>query len=208
MTPSDEAVALLVERVEGNLLAAAQEIEKLLLLHGTGPLDADAVAESVGNSARFDIYGLVDSALEGDAARSVRILGALKGEGTEPVLVLWALAREVRSLSAMAYEISRGAQVDAVLARRRVWERRKPLVKAGLKRHGASRWQALLRRCGRVDRVIKGVAPGRAWDELLQLSMRIAGVNVPGPSAARRAGGRASGALERDGRRWINECTT
>ncbi len=198
MMPSDEAVALLVERVEGNLLAAAQEIEKLLLLHGAGPLDAEAVAESVGNSARFDVYGLADGVLEGNAARIVRILSGLKGEGTEPVLVLWALAREVRSLSAMAYEVARGAQVDAVLARHRVWERRKPLVKAGLKRCGVARWQALLRRCGQVDRVIKGAAPGRAWDELLQLSMQIAGVNVLGP---RRSSGSGEHGMQAGDRR-------
>lgn len=193
LVPSDDAVALVAERVEGNLLAAAQEIEKLVLLHGTGPLDAETVAASVGNSARFDVYALADSVLEGKPSRIVRILNGLEAEGVEPILVLWALAREVRGLAAMAFEIAKGAQADAVLARHRVWERRKPLVRNGLKRHGATRWQALLRQCGQVDRVIKGAAPGRPWDELLHLSMQIAGVQVPGPDARKGTGGRDGG---------------
>lgn len=181
LNPTEDAVALLAERVEGNLLAAAQEIEKLALLHGSGPLNAEAVAESVGNSARFDVYGLVDCVLEGNVPRAVRILQGLEAEGTDPVLVLWALAREARSLAAMAFEVSKGGAVDALLAKHRVWERRKPLVRAGLKRHNAARWQALLRQCARVDRIIKGAAPGRPWDELLHLCMRIAGAHVPLP---------------------------
>ena len=93
-----DAAQLLAERVEGNLLAANQEIEKLALLNPGGTIDAAAVAHAVANSARYDIFQLSEAALDGDAARALRILAGLKSEGTEAPLVLWALAKELRSL--------------------------------------------------------------------------------------------------------------
>lgn len=176
MQPDAEGVALLAERVEGNLLAADQEIEKLFLLHGAGQINARAIADAVVVSARFDVYGLVDSALAGDGARAVRVLKGLQGEGVEPVLVLWALAREIRSLTEMAYEMHAGATVDRVMAAHRVWDARKPLIKGGLKRNSLPQWQAMLRHAGQIDRIIKGVTPGNVWDEMLRLALLMAGI--------------------------------
>ncbi len=178
MQASREAVLLLVERVEGNLLAAAQEIDKLLLLHGPGRIDAEAVADAVSDSARYNIYTLVDTALSGKVDKTLKILNGLRGEGVEPVLVLWALSREIRSLSAMAAEVRKGAPIESVLGRQRVWERRKPLVRDALKRHQLGRWYALLQHCARIDRIIKGVEVGKPWDELLQLGISMAGITV------------------------------
>ncbi len=178
LQPSQEAVALLVERVEGNLLACAQEIEKLLLLHGEGAVDVDKVAASVADSSRFDIYKLVDGALQGDVARTSRIINGLKGEGVEPVLVLWALSREIRSMANMAFEATQGAGVEQVLAKHRVWDKRKALVRSGLKRHSLPQWQAMLKRCAEVDGMIKGGRPGNVWDELLQLSLWLGGLRL------------------------------
>ena len=178
LQPSQDAVALLVERVEGNLLACAQEIEKLLLLHGEGKIDVDQVAASVADSSRFDIYKLVDGALQGDAARTSRIINGLKGEGVEPVLVLWALSREIRAMESMAFGISQGANLGQVLAKHRVWDKRKPLVQSGLKRHPLPAWQAMLKRCAEVDGMIKGGRPGNVWDELLELSLWLGGTRL------------------------------
>lgn len=178
LQPSREAVALLVERVEGNLLACAQEIEKLLLLHGAGPVDVDQVAASVADSSRFDIYKLVDGALQGDAVRTTRIVNGLKGEGVEPVLVLWALSREIRAMAGMAFELSQGARGEQVLAKQRVWEKRKPLVRVGLKRHSLAHWQAMLDCCAEIDAMIKGGRTGNVWDELLELSLRLGGIQL------------------------------
>ncbi len=180
LAASSEAVALLVERVEGNLLACAQEIEKLLLLHGPGRITLEQVAAGVADSARFDIYGLVDRALEGEAARILRVVRALRAEGVEPVLVLWALAREIRQLARMAAEIEAGAPLAATLSRHRVWEKRKPLVRAALQRHGAASWRSLLHRCHAIDATIKGARPGNPWDELLDLALAVGGVAVVG----------------------------
>ncbi len=178
MRASAEAVALLAERVEGNLLAAAQEIEKLHLLYGEKPLELPDVVAAVADSARFNIYELVDTALSGDASRSVRTLRGLQGEGIEPVLVLWALAREIRQLAGMALEMESGSPPDQVMRQYRVWEQRKPVVRQGLQRHNRSRWQQMLRRAARIDRLIKGIDKGNPWDELLQLVLLMAGIRL------------------------------
>ena len=178
LQPTPQAVALLVERVEGNLLACAQEIEKLLLLHGAGAIDEEAVAAGVADSARFDIYKLVDEALQGDGARTARIVVGLQSEGVEPVLVLWALTREIRAMARMAHLLQKGAAPDQAMAKSGVWDKRKPLVRAGLKRHGAMQWQAMLGKAGELDALIKGGRAGNVWDELLALSLWLGGVRL------------------------------
>lgn len=179
LQPSAEAAGLLAERVEGNLLACAQEIDKLRLLLDAGPVDAAAVAAAVADSARFDVYALVDAALAGEADRSLRMLAGLRGEGVEPVLVVWALARELRGLAAMAWEMGRGEPVGAVMARHRVWAKRQAVVGKALPRHKPEAWQALLAACARLDRVVKGLAPGSPWDELVHLCLCLAGRPLP-----------------------------
>jgi DNA polymerase-3 subunit delta len=177
MRASRDALQLIAERVEGNLLAAAQEIEKLYLLHGAAELDVDGVAELVADSARYDVFGLVDAALAGDAAHALRILAGLRAEGVDPVLVLWALAREIRTLAQMTRELQ-GSGLAQVLAAYRVWDKRKPLLSAALQRIRGRQWWQLLQRCARLDRVVKGRAAGSAWDELLQLILSLAGVHA------------------------------
>ncbi|HEC29174.1 MAG TPA: DNA polymerase III subunit delta [Gammaproteobacteria bacterium] len=175
---SRDAISLLADKVEGNLLAARQEIDKLLMLHGPGRIDADAVADAVSDCARYSIYGLVDTVLTGHADKTVMILNGLRDEGVDPILVLWALSREIRGLSAMAAEVRKGARIESVLTRQRVWERRKPLVREALKRHGLGRWYGFLQQNARIDRIIKGLEPGKPWDELLQLGLAMAGKKV------------------------------
>jgi DNA polymerase-3 subunit delta len=175
LQPTPEAVQVLAERVEGNLLACAQEIDKLALLVVDGAIDVAAVTAAVADSARFDVFGLVDSALAGEAERSVRILTGLRGEGVESALVVAMLARELRSLAAMAWEVGRGATAGTVMARHRVWPKRQPLVGKALSRLGADTGFSLLSDCARLERVAKGRAPGKPWDELVQLCLRLAG---------------------------------
>jgi len=166
-----EAVQLLADRVEGNLLAAAQEIDKLFLLHGAGKLNFQQAAEAVTDSSRFSIYDLVDNALAGNVVRTARIIGGLKNEGIEPVLMLWALTREVRMMAKIS---EANISPDAAMSKLRVWDNRKTLVRKALSRHSAGRWKLFLKRCAKIDKVVKGVEPGRAWDELLMLSTQIA----------------------------------
>lgn len=192
MQPTRDAVQLLAERVEGHLLAAAQEIDKLGLLVGSGPVTAEQVAEAVVSSARFDVFGLSDAALAGDTARVVRMLDGLRSEGEEPVLVLWALAREVRTLSALAHGKNSGESLHALFAKHRVWDKRKPLFEKALSRHSAARWRQILRRCGTVDRVIKGRETGNTWDELVDLALLIGGTMPPGSRKPAVGGGRVN----------------
>lgn len=182
MQPTPAAVAALAGRVEGNLLAGVQEIEKLLLLRGPGAVDEADVMGAVADSARFDVFTLADSALAGDPARCVRILRGLQGEGVEPVLVGWALTRDIRLLAALSRGLAQGKKPFALYQQHRVWEKRQPLIERALKRHSPAQCWALLRLCARVDRVTKGRAAGNVWDELLQLSVMMAGVRIEGPA--------------------------
>ncbi|MDH3525943.1 MAG: DNA polymerase III subunit delta [Gammaproteobacteria bacterium] len=178
LDPTAEAVALLTERVEGNLLACVQEIDKLYLLQGEGPVDAAAVTAMVADSARFDVFSLVDAVLSGDGVRSTRILRGLQGEGVAAPVVLWALTRELRQLTTMADAVAGGEAIPKVLARFRVWQARKPVIGQALGRLSGAVCRDLLRRCALVDRIIKGRAAGNPWDELLQLALLLAGVRV------------------------------
>jgi DNA polymerase-3 subunit delta len=160
------------------MLAASQEVEKLRLLYGESAIDAEMVEQGVADSARYDIFELVDTVLLGDAARVARVMEGLRGEGVEPILILWALVREIRAMEEMAYEIEQGASAESVMKSRWVWEKRKPAVRAGLKRHNQRRWSQLLRRAVRIDRMVKGAEQGNPRDELLQLALLMAGVRI------------------------------
>ena len=175
MQASPEAIQLLVDRIEGNLLAADQELEKLCLLYGSGQIDVAQVQATVTDSARFDIFGLVDDALDGKHGRLARVMFGLRAEGMEPILVLWALHREIRALAQMARECEAGQSVDRVMASYRVWDKRKALVRKALQRGTARDWAAMLTTCSRLDRLVKGQGTGRAWDELLELAFALAG---------------------------------
>lgn len=179
LRPTAEAAALLAERVEGNLLAAAQEIEKLQMLFASPQtVTAEQLLAVAGDSARYSVYDLVDSALEGDAQRILRILNGLRSEGVEAVLVSWALHREIRLLAGLAFAVAQGLSVDAALTRSAVWERRKPLLRRTLSRFSPNTYRQLLHKCARIDRLVKGIEKGRVWDELLELGLHLAGQQV------------------------------
>ena len=181
LQPTAEAVSMLADRVEGNLLACVQEIDKLYLLQGEGVVDAEAITRLVADHARFDVFALVDAALAGKVARSVRILRGLEAEGMAPQVILWALAREIRQLAAMSAQVSGGQAVSGVLTRYRVWASRKAVVGAALRRLKPRQCNAMLRRCAGIDRISKGRGAGNAWDELLQLTCELAGKPVFSP---------------------------
>ena len=115
LQPDREAVAMIADRVEGNLLAAGQEIEKLRLLHGEGKVSADDVSSAVANSSRFDVFKLVDAALGGDAKRSMKVLAGLRAEGVEPVIIVWALTRELRTLASLSELLAAGADLGGAM---------------------------------------------------------------------------------------------
>ncbi len=177
LTASQEAVEMIAVRVEGNLLAAAQEIEKLKLLATDGQVDVGTVHAAVADSARFDVFGLIDAALNGEAAHAQRMLEGLRGEGVEPPVILWALARETRLLATIAQQYAQGMPLEKAFssARPPVWDKRRPLVSKALQRHPAKRWAQLLLDAQRIDAQIKGQAPGDPWSALSLLTLSICG---------------------------------
>jgi len=170
-----ESVALqfLADRVEGNLLAAHQEIRKLGLLHPAGALTFAQVKEAVLDVSRYDVFNLAEAMLAGDAVRFARILEGLRGEGVGQVLVLWALSQEIRTLTKIALGQNRGVPVAQGMREARVWESRQTLMERALKRAGGKRLVAALKRAALLDRMIKGLERGDVWDELLQLGLRL-----------------------------------
>ncbi len=181
LKPEAGVIDLLAWHLEGNMLAAAQEIDKLAMLCVDGRVDRAAVEESLADSARFSIYQLVDAALDGEALTSRRILASLRREGTEPILILWALARELRSLVQASQELARGKPESGALAR--VWQQRRALVGKALRRHKAPVWLEFLQVAAHLDRVLKGRATGDVWLEIERLLLAVAGLTA---FAARR----------------------
>lgn len=179
--PSREAVRMLADRVEGNLLAARQEIEKLLLLHGEGPLDADQLAAAVADSARYDVFELVDSALRGEAPRAVHILEGLRTEGVAAAVVLWALHRELRSMAQISADVAKGLGPDQAIQRARVFSKRSGLVRQGLGRLRTAQWLGLLDLCHLTDGAIKGCIRRDPWLLLEDIVLTVSG---PGAGTA------------------------
>ena len=174
LIPEPGVVGMLADRVEGNLLAASQEIEKLLLQQGPGVVSQVQLAESVADSARFDVFGLVDTLLAGESAKGLRMLQGLRAEGVAAPVVLWALSREVRALARMAHEVALGRSDEQVMGAHRVWDKRKPLVRRGLKRRPAL-WRALLVLCAEADRSIKGLERNDPWMLFEEVALGMSG---------------------------------
>ena len=169
--------AWLAERLEGNLLASAQEVEKLLLLQGPGPLSLEQTLEAVSDSAHYSVFDLADSAVDGQAARCVRILRALRGEGTANALVLWALIKEVRLLAGLAFQVQGGTPApQAIAARREIRERRRSSYARALGRLPGQRWRQLLIQCAHLDQAVKGLDSADPWVLLERLVLKMAGV--------------------------------
>ena len=174
LIPHRDAVQLIADRVEGNLLAAQQEIEKLRLLHGEGAVTAADVDAAVADASRFDVYKLVDAAVAGNAARAVRILGGVRAEGIEPVIVVWALTRELRTLAALAERIQDGTDLSAAMRQARVWQNRQGLVRACVGRHRLEDFYALLKRTRDADAAAKGQLRADPWQLATDIVLALA----------------------------------
>ena len=171
------AAELIADRVEGNMLAAAQEVEKLCLL-----VDAEIIGEAdvlgaVRDSARYDVFQFADAVVGGALARALRIIRGLREEGTEPLLLNWALGRELRQLTGISVLVGRGTSVDAALEQYRVWSNRRPAVKRLLARLSRDDLLGLLAYANFIDTVVKGAQSGEPWDEIEILTMKMAGAH-------------------------------
>ncbi len=185
---SEPGVAdLLAHRTEGNPLAAAQEVDKLVLLYGDGIVRVADMEDLLADNARFTVYGLTDACFSGDGPSAIRVLGSLRAEGLDPILVLWALARETRTMAQIAAQIAQGRSESSVFQANRVWASRRPLVTKVLRRFRSAQWLGMLVRAARVDRIIKGRAEGDAWIEIESLVLALCGVRIHAAAVPRDA---------------------
>jgi len=171
-----EAIELLGERVEGNLLAAAQEIDKLAMLHDGGRLDVDAMEALVADSARYDVFKLTDAAFGGDGARALRILAGLRAEGDELLALMGWLINQLQ----LALRLASASNLDSQMQAEHVFAARERLFRQALRRAPRGHWLDCLRRAGRIDRMVKGREVGDPWREAERLIAVIAEPRMAG----------------------------
>ena len=179
--PEPDALQILIDRIEGNLLAAVQEIEKFKLLAGTSDtikLDAQTVMQVVADNSRYNSYQLVDAALVGDLARTQKILNGLQAEDAYPLAILGTVTRELRILQPMVEKREKGQPLTAILQSARIFFNRKQAVRTAISRLSSSLIWELLDHARLVDQACKGMNPANPWDELSMLLIRLSGSQV------------------------------
>ncbi|WP_293763518.1 DNA polymerase III subunit delta [uncultured Aquitalea sp.] len=165
-----EALEFFADRVEGNLLAARQEVDKLALLHPPGEVSLEQVREAVANVARFDVFHLSEAWLSGDTARVQRMLDGLLAEGESPVLVLWSFTEDVRMLLRLRQGLKEGRQVRDLARELRLWGDKQRLAEPALRRIGPRKLMTALAECARIDQQIKGVDGNDPWHSIRSLA--------------------------------------
>ncbi len=164
---------------EGNMLAAANEMRKIAMGYDGERLTCEQIDLVVSDQGQFTVYALADACVAGSASRALRLLQALRNEGEEPILILWAFAREVRAISTCADMVASGDNVRRAMNSMGVWKSKQALMEKAVRRIGARGSEAILSRIAHADRVIKGQdAPshGDAWSELERTALMMCGV--------------------------------
>ena len=176
LKPTAEAVQMLADQVEGNLLAAAQEIEKIQLLASNPVIDGDMITEMVANNARYTVFTLVDRTLDGQTESALRVLHGLKAESAEPQLVIWALAREIRLLIELTACLQNRQPASDFFRMQKppIWDSRQRAIQQRQQRIPLGRLQTSLKRLLLIDKITKGAATGNAWDEIERLLLTLA----------------------------------
>lgn len=174
-------VEMLTEQLEGNVMAAAQEIDKLQVLAKDGAVTLQLLSDSLADQARFDVYALTDVCLLGDFNRALRIKGRLQSEGIEPVILIWALVREIRLMAGISAGLQAGQNRGMLFKQNRIWSKREPAVNAALQRLPSAQWYELLERSAHLDQTVKGQRyqeVGPVWHQIEQLCASICGAQV------------------------------
>jgi DNA polymerase-3 subunit delta len=181
-----ETLDFIADRVEGNLMAAHQEVQKLALLFPKGKISQTDVRAAVLDVARYDVFGLGEVLLEGDPLRIARTLDGLKGEGAAPPLVLWVMTEEIRAIGTVLAGTAAGRPVQSLMqeAKVRGFAHQK-LMQATYQRFSAAQISDALRHAAALDRMAKGLAKGDVWDELLQVALGLS--RAPSGRGRRRA---------------------
>ncbi|SDQ46923.1 DNA polymerase III subunit delta [Pseudoxanthomonas sp. CF125] len=170
-----DAVQVLVERVEGNLLAAAQEIDKLVLLADGDTLDAEKMESLVADAARYDVFRLTDAVLGGQGSQVSRMLAGLRAEGDVVAGLMPMVVKELLRTAALARAQARGTSLASEMKAQGIWETKQAPFKRALQRHpNPARWDRFAAEASRIDRIAKGRADGDAWVALERLLLAIA----------------------------------
>jgi DNA polymerase-3 subunit delta len=192
-----ETLDFIADRVEGNLMAAYQEVRKLALLFPPGRVTFDLVHNAVLDVARYEVFNLGEALLEGDPLHLARMLDGLKGEGAAQPLVLWAMCEEIRAIGKIIAGSVGGKPLSMLWREAKVWgSTHQGLMQQNVKRFSLVQVTEALRHAAAIDRMIKGLAKGDAWDELLHLALRFArGGGNPAPNRGKMAAARATEAV-------------
>lgn len=170
-----EGLQLLTDYVSGNLLAAVQEIEKLSLLYGSGNLTQEQISTAITDNSHFNIFNLLDAAINNQVAAVNRIFTRLKSENTEPTLILWTITNELRSLINISFDIKQGLSTDQAITKNHVWYNRKSLVKKTLAKYNLAELQNFLKSALHLDLIIKGANNQHLlWHELEKFYLNFA----------------------------------
>lgn len=182
ISASRDAVAMLADRIEGNLLAAVQDIERIKLAYadnnGTAKqLEASDIVDFVNDNSRLTSFDLIDATLLGETSRAQKILQGLRAEGVHPLPILATFTRELDSLLPMLAQKEQGQTSEVIMRNARVWSNRKTAVKSSLARLSKSEAWQLLHHARLIDGAIKGINLANPWDELSLLSLRLSGAS-------------------------------
>jgi len=176
-----DGLRILASRIEGNLLAAAQEIEKLYVLYGIGTLSNQQIFDVVADSSRYDVFKLMDSVLSSNVNRIFKVLSGLRSEGIAAPIVLWALTREARVLIKIKLALSQEQNREVVFKNNQIWDKRKQLVSNALNRLSDHNLNSMLLLSAKADRQIKGQQKGDAWGTLLAICLMFASIQNSNP---------------------------
>jgi|TARA_B110000483_G_scaffold25432_1_gene30227 DNA polymerase-3 subunit delta len=182
--------ALITDRVEGNLYAAAQEIEKLVLLCPDSQVSEELVLASVADNARFQAFGLMEIVFNGHAAKIPRVILSLKSEGVDILAVFSAVLWSLHRMVDMSTQLEQGANVDQVFGAQKppVWDKSKSMIRDSLARHDARQWKQFLCQMSEVDQAAKGSLQQCPWALLEVLCLNVAGVDLHGQNKEFRLG--------------------
>ncbi len=179
LSTDPEGIELLTRMVEGNLLAARQEIEKLAILYPGGQVSPAQVLACVTDSSRYTILDLVDSALQRQPGRALKVLDALRVAGDPPVLICWHLASEVRKIATVAAKTRAGESASRAMMQAGIWKNRQSLVASAMRSRPDQFWLHSISDCSYLDRLSKGLSGGDLWDEISGFVARLAGLSWP-----------------------------
>ncbi|MGB1237752.1 MAG: DNA polymerase III subunit delta, partial [Pseudomonadales bacterium] len=172
---NSDAIAMLAERVEGNLLAAKQELDKLVLLQGEQQLSAEDIVAAVSDSSRYDVFGLMDAIVAGQSERALKILQVLSQEGVEPSIILWAFSREIRLIHSVNAGLQQGQSYESLCTKLRIWGSKKRFLKQAAGRQKPRLLEQMLAQCSQIDQIIKGLAEGDSWVIFNELALKLSG---------------------------------